>query len=304
MTTDRYSDQVRLLMEVLPHVAAQPCFALKGGTAINFFHRDLPRLSVDLDLTYLPVEDRDTSLANIHKALTLVASDIEQSMPGASVQPRRLGGTDYRIALLVRRRETQVKVEVNATIRGSVHPPRRLEAANRVRSQFGEAAMLTLAFEELYAGKLCAALDRQHPRDLFDVKGLLDHEGLGSELKDTFLVYLLSHRRPMAELLAPTEADIKRLFSEEFVGMSLNKVALDDLLQARSTLVTEIHARLTDTDREFLLSVKGGDPDWAQFAYPEARHLPAVRWKLHNLARMTRARRAEAMKKLERALAG
>ena len=45
---DRYRAQVRLLIDVLPYVAREEVFALKGGTAINLFHRDLPRLSVDL----------------------------------------------------------------------------------------------------------------------------------------------------------------------------------------------------------------------------------------------------------------
>ena len=53
----KYSDQVALLMSVIPAVAEESCFALKGGTAINLFIRDLPRLSVDIDLTYLPVAD-------------------------------------------------------------------------------------------------------------------------------------------------------------------------------------------------------------------------------------------------------
>ena len=50
-----YRRQVQLLIRVLPSIAEEACFALKGGTAINLFVRDMPRLSVDIDLTYLPV---------------------------------------------------------------------------------------------------------------------------------------------------------------------------------------------------------------------------------------------------------
>ena len=64
-----YIEQVRLLVAVLPSVAKQKCFALKGGTATNLFVRNLPRLSVDIDLAYLPVEDRDASLAAIESGV-------------------------------------------------------------------------------------------------------------------------------------------------------------------------------------------------------------------------------------------
>ena len=62
---DRYVAQVRLLLSVLPDIAREPVFALKGGTAINLFYRDMPRLSVDIDLTYLPVADRQSSLEDM-----------------------------------------------------------------------------------------------------------------------------------------------------------------------------------------------------------------------------------------------
>ena len=69
---ERYRRQVELLVRTLPHVAQERCFALKGGTAINLFVRNLPRLSVDIDLTYLPVADRARSLADIEAALRLI----------------------------------------------------------------------------------------------------------------------------------------------------------------------------------------------------------------------------------------
>jgi len=64
-----YYQQVVLLLDVLPIVGQETCFALKGGTAINLFVRNLPRLSVDIDLTYLPVQDRTTSLREVGSAL-------------------------------------------------------------------------------------------------------------------------------------------------------------------------------------------------------------------------------------------
>ena len=63
-----YRRQVQLLVRTLPLVAQEECFALKGGTAINLFYRNLPRLSVDIDLAYLPLADRAQSLAEIDAA--------------------------------------------------------------------------------------------------------------------------------------------------------------------------------------------------------------------------------------------
>jgi len=105
---------------LLPHVAKQDCFALKGGTAINLFLRDMPRLSVDIDLAYIPVEDRDTSLAGIDDALFKITNDIEQAVPRTSVRSSTLKGTDKRIKLVVSQGSNTVKVEVTPVLRGGV----------------------------------------------------------------------------------------------------------------------------------------------------------------------------------------
>lgn len=304
MTANHYSEQVRLLLEVLPHVAEHPCFALKGGTAINFFVRDLPRLSVDIDLAYLPVEDRETSLAAIDSGLAAIQASVAEKVPGVAVESELLGRTDKRIRLRARRGDTLVKVEVNHVMRGSVHTSEHREATPAVQEQFGPAAAWTLDFDDLYGGKLCAALDRQHPRDLFDVGLLLRNEGISARLKDTFLVYLLGHNRPMAELLDPALQALEELFLSQFAGMPNELVGVEELAEARNRLIEKIHAALTDVDREFLLSVKRGEPDWEAFPYPQVRHLPAIRWKLHNLERMSADKRAEASRKLEGILQG
>ena len=82
-------------------------------------------------------------------------------------------------------------------MRGSVYLSEVRELMPRAQAEFGYAEMQILSFEDLYAGKFCAALDRQHPRDLFDVRLLLSHEGVSGRLKDAFLVYVLSHNRSM-----------------------------------------------------------------------------------------------------------
>lgn len=86
MAHEDYVAQVALLVRILPYVAKEKIFALKGGTAINLFYRDLPRLSVDIDLTYLPVKDRAESLVEINDAMDRIAAAIESGITGAKAQ--------------------------------------------------------------------------------------------------------------------------------------------------------------------------------------------------------------------------
>lgn len=220
-----FTEQARLMIALLPQVAKQTCFALKGGTAINLFIRDMPRLSVDIDLAYLPVEDRQTSLTNIDKTLAAIANAIEQHIAGASVRALFLKGTGKRYKLLVWQGKISVKIEVSPVLRGSVYPAEFGKLSARARAAFGFARVKLLSFEDLYAGKLCAALDRQHPRDLYDVQLLLDNEGINEQMKNAFLVYLMGHNRPMAELLEPTPQEIGPLYRAEFEDMTYEPIS-------------------------------------------------------------------------------
>ena len=186
-----YNQQVKLLVRLLSIVAKETCFALKGGTAINLFVRDLPRLSVDMDLVYLPLEDRDTALKNVRAALTRIAADIKQEIPGCDVIAAHVDTESLRI--FVSHDGSRIKIELSPVMRGSVFPPTFISVKPSVELEFGYAEMSVLTLPDLYAGKLCAALDRQHPRDLFDVKLLLENEGISADLRRTFLVYLISH---------------------------------------------------------------------------------------------------------------
>lgn len=297
-----FSDQVQLLVNVLPSVATQPCFALKGGTALNLFVRDLPRLSVDIDLAYLPIADREASLAGIDNALENIAAEITRTIPNVKVNPSYVHDTDKRIKLLVSRNGVTIKIEVTPVLRGSVYESELRETSPKVQAEFGYAQMQLLSFEDLYAGKLCAALDRQHPRDLYDVKFLLENEGFSEKLKDAFIVYLLGHPRPMSEVIKPRLKDIEAIYHNEFSGMTVDEVSLDSLLETRSEMITKLHSALTEKDKQFLLAVKRGDADWSSFTLPEAQYLPAIQWKLHNLAKMQTSKRKLALTSLESAL--
>lgn len=284
---DRYVDQVRLLLGVLPDIAAEDVFALKGGTAINLFYRDMPRLSVDIDLTYLPVGEHEASLMEIDQTLDRIMAAVTKRNP--QMQARRIaGGGNNDTRIMVSDERAQIKIETSPVTRGAVYPPTTKMASDAVTEQFGFAEMNVVAFEDLYGGKLHAALDRQHPRDLFGVKLLYENEGLTDDLFRVFMVYVASSGRPMHELLAPTAPLNDALYDDEFVGMTRETVTKEELIEARARLHADIRERLTGDIAAFLLSLHEATPDFDLIGLPEAANLPAIRWKLKNLERLKR----------------
>ena len=293
--------QAALVVRVLPYVARREEFALKGGTAINLFLRDLPRLSVDIDLTYLPLTPREVALPAIRQGLDAVGTELRATIPGIGVQATDPSATDaLRLDLALD--GCRIKIEASPVARGTVWPTEMREVVATVEESLGYSENRLLSFNDLYAGKMCAALDRQHPRDLFDIALLLDREGIGRDLLKTFLVYLIGHNRPIAELLAPRRRDIAGLYDGEFREMVREPVLLQTLLDVRERLVSALHAELTEEDRAFLLSVKGRKPDWSLIDLPGIADLPAVRWKLVNLDRMSEAKHAAALDRLRQVL--
>jgi len=296
-----YFRQVELVVRVLPLVASESCFALKGGTAINLFICDFPRLSVDIDLTYLPLDNRDDALGAIEDGLGRIADDIRRVIPGAKVTAA--AGEAGRVQRLqIAAGGVNIKVEVSPVLRGSVMPAVQMAISDPVADQFGYVETQVLAAEELYAGKLVAALDRQHPRDLFDVMQLLAGGGITPALMDCFLVYLVSSNRPMAELLDPNPLPLQPVFDQQFKGMTLREVSVEDLNQARDRMIQKIGQQLTDDQKAFLLSFKSGNPQWDLLEHAIASDLPAVQWKLRNIRKMSPARRALALSRLEEVL--
>ncbi|WP_174522261.1 nucleotidyl transferase AbiEii/AbiGii toxin family protein [Sphingobium amiense] len=299
---DAYRQQVALLIRVIPFVAKEEVFALKGGTAINLFVRDMPRLSVDIDLTYLPVEDRKSSLAAIDAAMLRIKDRIERAILGAKVNASRSADENIITKLVVRAADVQIKIEVTPVLRGTVYDPVMTAVVPTVEDDFGFAEISVVSFADLYAGKIVAAFDRQHPRDLFDVRDLLAHEGINDELRRAFLVYLISHNRPMAEVLAPTRKPLEEEFLRGFDGMTQEPVALADLKAAREEIIDAMVADMPDEHRRFLVGFKRGEPDWSLLGIPEAQNLPAVLWKQRNLDKLPAAKRRELVDALERVL--
>jgi predicted nucleotidyltransferase component of viral defense system len=291
--------QPELLLRVLPFVNEEEIFALKGGTAINFFLRDLPRLSVDIDLTYLPVNDRETALNDIDKALLRIFEKVEKKIAGVRVFPKKDHDLDILAGLLIRRDDASVKIEPNPVLRGSVFPTETRTLCQRAQDFFElSIEARTLSFEDLYGGKACAALDRQHPRDLFDIDMLFKNEGFPEKVRKAFLVYLVSHTRPMVEILNPQWGDLRPVFEREFQGMVAEPVTPEELRIAGEQLVSRLRKEMSQEERKFIVSVKEGKPQWNLLGLPGIENLPAVQWKLLNIGRMTPKRHREALQKL------
>jgi len=253
-----YKHQVSLLLQVLPEVAKESCFALHGGTAINLFIREMPRLSVDIDLTYIPIEDRNTSLKNIVAALDSIKTNIERVVPKVKITLKQ-----EILKLQITTAKAQIKIEVNQINRGLLDELVELPLCEKAQEEFNAfCAISVVSLGQLYGGKICAALDRQHPRDLFDIKYLLQNEGFTNDIKKGFMLYLLSSNRPLNEMLQPNLIDQQETMVNQFEGMSSESFTYEDFVNSRTQIIDTIHKSLTAKDKEFLLSFNNLTPDW------------------------------------------
>jgi predicted nucleotidyltransferase component of viral defense system len=301
--TDIYRKQVELLVRTIPYVAEEKCFALKGGTAINLFIRNMPRLSVDIDLTYLPVNDRAQALQEIDAALKRIAQRIRSRQPDVHIAEAAPATQKDITKLVIRTRErVQIKIEVTPVLRGCVYEPVLMPVCASVEDQFGFAEMNVLSFADLYAGKIMAALDRQHPRDLFDVHHLLENEGISDELRNAIIIYLISHDHSPHSLLNPVLQDITQDFEQNFMGMTDAPIELSTLLNARQKLITNITSRMPEHHKQFLRSFYSRKPEWDLLGIARVQHLPAVRWREMNLDRSGEGTKEALLEKLDLAI--
>jgi len=303
MRESRFFETALLMVRTIPAVAEERCFALKGGTAINMFVRDLPRLSVDIDLTYVPIEPRETSLENISRALRRIADRIASSIPRAKILKTVQKATDKVFKLTIREGDRQIKIEPNTILRGTVFPAVTRSLSKKAEELFEAAVSIqTLSVGDLYGGKFCAALDRQHPRDIFDMKLLLENEGITDEIRKAFVVYLSGHDRPIHELLQPSRENFKKVFETDFEQMSATAVTYDELVEVRERYIKLATSLLTKAEREFLITLKQGNPDWTLLELPGIEKLPSLQWKLTNVRKMDKKKREQMVAKLKSVL--
>jgi hypothetical protein len=170
-----------------------------------------------------------------------------------------------------------------------------------------ELSVPVLAAPELYGSKLVAAMDRQHPRDLFDVHRLFEQGGLTPAVVECFVCYLAGHNRPVHEVLFSRDADMSSAFENEFAGMARNPITLAELQRVRRKLKSELPAALPPDQRRFLLGLVSGEPDWTLMKCPHLSQLSAIKWKLQNLAKLKKSnpgKFAQQAKELRARLAG
>lgn len=279
MSNHHYHKQVALLISIIPEIALDHRFALHGGTAINLFHRDMPRLSVDVDLTYIPIEDRETSFTNISVALTNIKSTIEKRLQGSRVE--------HKVELhklLVSHSDAIIKIEVSQIVRGTLGAVTEKMLCKKAQEKFDTFCSINIVPNgQLYGGKVCAAMDRQHPRDIFDVKHLMQREGFTKEIKEGFLFRLLSSDRSIQDVLFPNLQDQRLAMSNQFAGMSEEDFSYEEYEFVRATMIKTVQASITAEDKLFILGFKDVIPDWSIYNF-EA--YPSIKWKLQNLEKI------------------
>jgi hypothetical protein len=282
-----YIEAVKLMLQIAPDVFEGSPFALKGGTAINLFVREMPRLSVDLDLVYVHRDTpRQTALEEISASLQAIALRLEKS----GLSTRKVGNTEMGdTKLLIDQGATMVKIEVNTVLRGTVHPVASRRLVRTASERFmAELAVPVLSDAELYGGKLVAALDRQHPRDFFDVREMFLGGHFDAGVVDCFVSYLAGHNRTVHDVLFSTDKNFTATYEEQFAGMAARPVSVAELEQARADLRAVIGSHLHDRHKQFLLGLVRLEPEWDLMPFPHLRELPALKWKLLNLEKLKR----------------
>jgi predicted nucleotidyltransferase component of viral defense system len=274
---ETYKKQVALLIRIMPLVYKIPDFAVHGGTAINLFVKNMPRYSVDVDLTYIPLKKREESLQEINNHLISLKQQIEKAIPGIRVIHKPAVWK-----LLCTHGDAMVKIEVNGTKRGIIGDVEDRELCEKAREEFKMGCVARVVpFSLLYGGKIAAALGRQHPRDLFDYK-YMEIESF-ADVRNGLMFYLLGSDKPIIESLQPNPIDQKHALENQFQGMSDVPFDYADFEATRKGLIEQVNQNLTVVDREFLLSFESGSPDWEKCCAGDLSSYPSIQWKLKNI---------------------
>ena len=296
---DTYKNQVALLIDILLEIAKEENLALHGGTAINLFHLNMPRLSVDIDLTFIPFSDnRDEDLNKIRQSLESVKNRLKATFPHIHFGDEKRA--EEELKLLCTKDNATVKVEVNQINRGLIADPSIKILCNRAEEEFNRFCEIkTVSTGQLWGGKLNAALERQHPRDIFDIKNMLQKIGFTEEIKQGFLFFLLCGKRPINEVINPNFINQRVVFDSQFSGMTDEEFTYEEFKKIREELVLLIQKSLTQSDKEFLFSFVSGNPKWKNFDYSK---YPAIKWKQLNINKLKQdnlIKFKESIKKLE-----
>jgi predicted nucleotidyltransferase component of viral defense system len=280
-TNQKYIDQVSVLIDLLDIVSKNETFAMHGGTAINLFRFDYPRLSVDIDLTYKNTfSSRDEAIANIDSALNQIANDISEKFSLLKVQKEKIK-KQSKIYVLFEGNE--VKIEVNQTNRGLFSPTAFLSLAPSAVTFFNKSCSMEIVGDsQLFGGKVVAALDRQHPRDVYDIRTICKELNL-SIIKDGILFFLLCSGRPIDELLKPNLIDQSETFINAFQGMTNTPFSYQEFLYYRDQLIMDVNTIFEQDDKIFISSFFKAEPRWDIHNF---QNFPSIKWKQSNLLKL------------------
>lgn len=292
MYQELYKKQVGLLIEVLPIINKfSDVFALKGGTAINLFHSDMPRLSVDIDLTYIKSCSRTEAYNEINSNIL----KMKELLLNKGFDVIKQGEVELKLIIIDRKTNTQIKIEPNYVIRATLYPNVLTTLCQKAVKDFNmEYSVYTVSKADLYAGKIAAALSRRHPRDLFDIKQLINqgNASFSVELLNATAIYLSSNSRPIHELLNPTPnfINLELAFEKQFQGMVLSEeCTIDELKETYMKLLSILNEKFDDNHRRFIMSIVENNANYNLLDGIEETVLTTfsgLSWKLLNLKKL------------------
>lgn len=296
---------IGLLRDLRAHPFLGPRLALKGGTALNLFIFDLPRLSVDIDLNYIGALDRDVTLTERPKLIA--ALEAVCSRQGLKVRVPRDKPEGFKWELRYTRSNGQpgkLELDVSLLLRAPLWPP--AAASSHKLAGVGAEGIIVLERHELAAGKLAAAFSRRKSRDLFDLRALLGSESFDLDrLRFGFVVYggmnRVDWRRIVVDDLDTTPAD---------VDAQLSPMLRRDLAPSRASLASWTHGLISscralasrllplrDHETEFITRLNDHGEIRAELITSDVemcarllRH-PMLLWKALNVSKHRGARR-------------
>ncbi|MFA5973288.1 MAG: nucleotidyl transferase AbiEii/AbiGii toxin family protein [Lentimicrobiaceae bacterium] len=282
MINPQFYKQADLLIRIIPEISREKDVALHGGLAINLFYNEMPRLSVDIDLTFLPTGPRDADLTMIISICNRIKERLLQTIPGIKIKENNEDKEEYKLFCSLGNAE--VKVEVNTINRGVYSNTNLLPLCKKAQQIFKRFCDIQVVpAGQLFGGKIVAALDRQHPRDLYDVKQMMETIGYTDAIAEGFLFCLLSSKRPFYEILHPSLLDHRATLASQFNGMTDEVFSYEMYESTRLQLIKDVILHMSNESRDLLINFSSGQPEWHHYDYGR---FPGIQWKLQNIRRL------------------
>ncbi len=298
-----------------------PDFALKGGTALNLYGLNMPRLSLDVDLVFLPEVKAEEASWLQGEALFQFQKLIEQRLPDAEVMSR-LDSAQNINALVVRLRRIETAVELVPTTRGHLYPleKKNLCALGRIYWHHPLPAQL-VSWAEVCAGKFMARLERQKARDLMDCDNILKLGPIDDQIRLAFLVEILGRGMPTVRMnsqnlvetiwfpLSPADLwtgeprPVDRVDWSSLTRLVAKPMLRSELDSVQDVLRQELLVKMPAYHKDFLLMWVRGTPHWSLLDYPRLEDRPILQYHASLVAEQSVADRIVLADQLAEAMA-